>query len=194
MAVNTLVRADEPGPTPTAAARPSADATPPRRRGPQALDAVDRAIVAGLRANARIAYADLARSVGLSSPSVTDRVRRLEQLGIITGYQAQVSPAALGLGVVALVAVEQTDDADQDEVGEALSGVTDAEDCWFVAGDESFVLKVRVTDVDALENLLGRLRKVPGVGRTRTTVVLSTRWEGRVPLPGDPGDPDDGGR
>jgi Lrp/AsnC family transcriptional regulator, leucine-responsive regulatory protein len=155
------------------------DSTHGRRRGPQRLDQTDRRIVAALQANARIPYADLARTVGLSAPSVADRVRRLEQLGVITGYHASVSPAALGLGVVALVGVEQADDAEQDAIAQALAEVPEVEDCWFVAGDESFVLKVRVADVDALEHLLGRLRRISGVARTRTTVVLSTRWEGR---------------
>ncbi len=151
-----------------------------RRRGSQQLDAVDLAILAALQANARVPYADLARAVGLSAPSVADRVKRLEQLGVITGYHATVAPIALGLGVVALVGIEQTDDGEQDAIAAALRGVPEVEDCWFVAGDQSFVLKVRVADVDALEQSLGRLRKIPGIARTRTTVVLSTRWEGRV--------------
>ena len=150
------------------------------RRGPQRLDTVDAAILAALRANARVPYADLARSVGLSGPSVADRVKRLEQLGVITGYHAAVAPIALGLGVSALVGIEQADDGDQDEIAAALAEVPEVEDCWFVAGDESFVIKVRVADVDALEQSLGRLRGIRGIARTRTTVVLSTRWEGRM--------------
>ena len=59
------------------------------------------------------------------------------------------------------------------------------EDCWLVAGEEAFIVKVRVADVDALEHALGHLRRIPGVARTQTTVVLSTRWEGRVHLPED---------
>ena len=152
-----------------------------RRRA--ALDAVDRMILAALRANARIPYADLARLVGLSGPSVADRVKRLEQAGVITGYHAALSPAAMGLGVVAIVGVEQSDDADQDAIAADLSELNEVEDCWFVAGDESFILKVRVADIDALEKSLGRLRKIPGISRTHTTVVLSTRFEGRAALP-----------
>jgi Lrp/AsnC family leucine-responsive transcriptional regulator len=152
-----------------------------RRR--DVLDAVDRTIITALRANARIPYADLARLVGLSGPSVADRVKRLEQTGVITGYHAAVAPAALGLGAVAIVGIEQSDDGDQDEIAERLSELSEVEDCWFVAGDESFILKVRVSDIDALEKSLGRLRKIPGVSRTHTTVVLSTRFEGRAALP-----------
>lgn len=162
---------------------------PGGRRREQKLDAVDRTILATLRDNARVPFADLARSVGLSGPSVADRVRRLEQLGVISGYHAAVAPAALGLGVVALVSIEQSDDGDQDEIGAAMEQLPDIEDCWFVAGDESYVVKVRVPDVDALEGLLGRLRRIPGVSRTHTTVVLSTKWEGRTAVPVPPDDP-----
>ena len=152
-----------------------------RRR--EALDAVDRTIIAALRANARIPYSDLARLVGLSGPSVADRVKRLEQIGVITGYHAALAPSALGLGVIAIVGIEQSDDSDQDQIAEDLSDLDEVEDCWFVAGDESFILKVRVADIDALEKSLVRLRKIPGISRTHTTVVLSTRFEGRAALP-----------
>ena len=152
-----------------------------RRR--ETLDAVDRTILTALKANARIPYSDLAKLVGLSGPSVADRVKRLEQTGVITGYHATVAPAALGLGVVAIVGIEQSDDADQDEIADDLSELEEVEDCWFVAGDESFILKVRVADIDALEKSLGRLRKIPGISSTHTTVVLSTRFEGRAALP-----------
>ena len=161
------------------------------RRVARGLDAVDRALVVALRASGRATYAELARQVGLSPPAVHDRVRRLEQSGVISGYHAAVAPAALGLGVSALVGIHQSDDAEQDELAGRLAEVPEIEDCWFVAGEEAFVVKVRVPDVDALEHTLGALRRIPGVGRTRTTVVLSTRWEGRVQVPGDnaPGRP-----
>jgi Lrp/AsnC family leucine-responsive transcriptional regulator len=153
------------------------------KRRAQQFDAVDRTIITALAGNARIPYADLARLVGLSGPSVADRVKRLEQSGVITGYHAAIAPDALGLGVVAIVGIEQTDDGDQDKIGNRLPDLAEIEDCWFVAGDESFILKVRVPDIDALEKTLGRLRSIPGVGRTHTTVVLSTRFEGRAALP-----------
>jgi len=153
------------------------------RRREHRLDSVDRTIITALRANARIPYADLARQVGLSGPSVADRVKRLEQIGVITGYHASIDPTALGLGVVAIVGIEQTDDGDQDEIGARLPELIEVEDCWFVAGDEVFIVKVRVADIDALEKTLGRLRAIPGVSRTHTTVVLSTRFEGRAALP-----------
>jgi Lrp/AsnC family leucine-responsive transcriptional regulator len=146
------------------------------------VDATDRRLIAALRADARATYAELGKLVGLSAPAVHDRVRRLEKAGIVTGYHAAVAPAALGLGVSALVGIHQSDGTEQDELAERLSAVPVIEDCWFVAGEEAFVVKVRVPDVDALEHTLGVLRRIPGVARTRTTVVLSTRWENRVDL------------
>ncbi|MFL6140128.1 MAG: Lrp/AsnC family transcriptional regulator [Frankiaceae bacterium] len=153
------------------------------------MDAIDRQLVFALRGNARATYAELARLVGLSAPAVHERVRRLEQTGVITGYHAALSPQAVGLGVAALVSIYQTESSEQDEVAEALRRVPAIEDCWFVAGDEAFIVKVRTTDVDALEHVLGVLRRTPGVARTRTTVVLSTRWEDRLTSPSPAGDP-----
>lgn len=144
------------------------------------MDAVDQALIEALRSNARASYAELGRVVGMSGPSVTDRVQRLEQAGVITGYHAAVDPAALGLSVAALVGIHLSDTSDQDAVAAALAKLEEIEDCWFVAGEESFLIKVRVEDVPALERTLSRLRKIRGVSRTRTTVVLSTKWEDRI--------------
>jgi Lrp/AsnC family transcriptional regulator, leucine-responsive regulatory protein len=144
------------------------------------MDATDRALIAVLRGNARASWAELGRVVGMSGPSVTDRVQRLEQTGVITGYHAAVEPSAIGLPVAALVGVHLTDTSDQDAVTAALGKLEEVEDCWFVAGDEAFLLKVRVADIESLERTLSRLRKIRGIARTRTTVVLSTKWENRV--------------
>jgi Lrp/AsnC family leucine-responsive transcriptional regulator len=143
------------------------------------VDDIDRRLLSVLMTDARASYAELARAVGLSAPSVHDRVRRLEQSGALRGYSAVVDPAALGFGVTALVGILQREGVEQDDLADALAGIEEVEDCWFVAGEEAFVVKVRVADVDALEHTLGTLRRTPGVARTRTTVVLSTRFEGR---------------
>ena len=144
------------------------------------MDDVDRNLIAALRANARASYAELGRAVGMSGPGVADRVARLEETGVITGYHATVDPAALGLSVAALVGVHLSDTSDQDAVATALRALGEVEDCWFVAGEESFVLKVRVPGMPDLEATLSRLRRIRGVSRTRTTVVLSTKWENRA--------------
>ena len=145
------------------------------------MDAIDRRLLQALRANGRATFAELGRLVGLSAPAVHDRVHRLESTGAISGYHAAVTPVALGLGATALVGIITGDGVEADEVAELLRGLEEIEDCWFVAGEEAFMVKVRVPDVETLERTLGRMRRVPGVARTRTTVVLSTRWEGRAP-------------
>ncbi|OEU85137.1 AsnC family transcriptional regulator [Streptomyces abyssalis] len=144
------------------------------------MDAVDRQLIQALRENGRASYAELGRLVGLSGPSVTDRINRLETAGVITGYRATVDAPSLGLGVTALIGIQLTDATDHEDVAARLRELSEVEDCWFIAGDDSFMLKARASDVDALETLIRRLSGTKGVSRTRTTVVLSTKWENRV--------------
>ena len=157
-------------------------------KGSTLMDAVDRQLIQALRENGRASYAELGRLVGLSGPSVTDRINRLEQAGVITGYRATVAPAALGLGVTALVGLQLSDAADHEDVAVRLRDLDEIEDCWFIAGDDSYMPKVRVPDVDGLERTIRRLSGTKGVARTRTTIVLSAKWENRVgALPDEPG-------
>jgi Lrp/AsnC family leucine-responsive transcriptional regulator len=153
------------------------------------MDAVDRSILDALRANARATYAELAREVGLSAPAVHERVSKLESAGVITGYHAAVAPESLGYSVSALVGVFLSDEGDEDAVAAGIAKLGAIEDCWFVAGEESFVVKVRVPDISGLERAIRDLSKISGVSRTRSTVVLSTRFEGRVPAAGEAVEP-----
>jgi len=143
------------------------------------IDAVDERLIQLLRDNGRASYAELARQVGLSAPAVHERVAKLESGGVITGYRAVIDPAAVGLGVTALVGLIESDSVVEENIEEALRRVPGVEDCWFVAGSEGYMLKVRVPDIPALESTISALNKIRGVARTRTTVVLSTKWEGR---------------
>ena len=149
------------------------------------MDALDRQIIAALRTNGRATYADLGRQVGLSASAVHERVGKLESSGVITGYHAVVDPRLVGLDVTALVGIHPSDTGDDDEVAAALARLPEVESCYAVAGDEAFVVKVRVATVDDLERTLRRLRRIDGVARTNTTVVLSTRFEGRVQSAGN---------
>ncbi len=144
------------------------------------MDDIDRRLLDALRENGRETYAELARKVGLSAPAVHDRVGKLEASGVISGYHAAVQPSALGLGVTALIGIIQSDSGEHDDIAAALDEVPEVESCWFLAGEESFMIMVRVADVAALEHTIGRVNRIKGVARTRTTVVLSTRWEGRA--------------
>jgi Lrp/AsnC family leucine-responsive transcriptional regulator len=143
------------------------------------MDATDRRIIDLLRGNARLSYAELARQVGLTPPSVHERVGKLESAGVIQGYQAQVAPERVGLGVTALIGIMQQTDTEVDDVVAALSELPEIESCYFLAGEESFLLKARVGTMAELEQLIVRLSRIQGVARTRTMVALSTKWEGR---------------
>ena len=143
------------------------------------MDDVDRQIVSLLRSNGRASYAELARTVGLSAPSVHERVAKLETGGVILGYSASVDRAAVGQAVTALVGVFESDvEADEDLVA-ALRRMPEITDCFYVAGEEAFLLRVRVEDIAALERVVSAISRLRGVSRTRTTVVLSSRWEDR---------------
>jgi Lrp/AsnC family leucine-responsive transcriptional regulator len=151
------------------------------------MDAVDRALLDALRANGRATFTELAREVGLSAPTVHERVGKLEAAGVITGYHAAVAPESLGYLMGAIISVflsgaapGQTPSQSTEAVEDQVAAITAVEDCWFVAGEEALIIKVRVPDVSALEQVIRQLNDIPGVGHTRTTVVLSTRFEGRV--------------
>ncbi|MEO6205977.1 MAG: AsnC family transcriptional regulator [Mycobacteriales bacterium] len=147
------------------------------------LDAVDLQLVSLLAADGRCSFTDLARQTGLSTSAVHQRVRRLEQRGAITGYAASIDPQLLGLPLTAFVSITPIDPAAVDEPPEKLVHLTAIEACHSVAGEESYILKVRVADPNELETLLQEIRSLASV-RTRTTVVLSTPWEGRDRAPG----------
>ncbi|MCH1866873.1 Lrp/AsnC family transcriptional regulator [Nocardioides sp. CFH 31398] len=142
------------------------------------MEDIDRTILRLLGDDGRMSFTDLGRATGLSTSAVHQRVKRLEQRGLITGYGARVDHAAAGLPLTAFVSIRPTDPAAPDDAPERLAHLTEIESCWSVAGEESYILKVRVgTPVD-LEDLLARIRASAGVS-TRTTIVLSTPYEGR---------------
>lgn len=142
------------------------------------LDARDLEIIAALQDDARATYADVGRRVGLAASSVHERVRRLEQRGAILGYRALVDPEALGLYVTALVAVTPLDPTQPDDLPDRVTDFPEVEDCLSVAGEANYILKVRTKTTRELEDLIRRLRE-KGEVQTRTTIVLSTPFEGR---------------
>jgi len=140
------------------------------------VEDLDRRIVDLLRADGRMSYTDLGKAMGLSTSAVHQRVRRLEERGVIKGYAAVVDPAALDLPLTAFVSITPLDPAAPDDIPERLRDLVELEACHSVAGDENYILKARVRTPGDLEDLLGRIRATANVA-TRTTVVLSTPWE-----------------
>jgi Lrp/AsnC family transcriptional regulator, leucine-responsive regulatory protein len=144
------------------------------------VEDTDREIVRLLSRDGRMSYTDLARATGLSTSAIHQRVRRLEQRGVITGYAAQVAADAVGLPLMAFISVTPLDPAAPDDAPQRLAHLPEIEACHSVAGEESYILKVRVASPGDLEDLLARIRSAANVA-TRTTVVLSTPYEARPP-------------
>jgi Lrp/AsnC family leucine-responsive transcriptional regulator len=144
------------------------------------VEDLDRRIVALLAKNGRMSYTDIGKATGLSTSAAHQRVRRLEQRGVIRGYTAHLDPEALGLPLTAFVSIKPIDPSAPDDTPERLAGIPEIEACHSVAGDENYILKVRVSTPGDLERLLAEIRSLVNVS-TRTTVVLSTAYEARPP-------------
>ncbi|MDA0638707.1 Lrp/AsnC family transcriptional regulator [Nonomuraea sp. CA-218870] len=144
------------------------------------MEEIDRRIVALLASDGRMSFTDLARETGLSVSAVHQRVRRLEKRGVVRGYAAIVDHDAIGLPLTAFISIKPIDPAAPDDAPERLAHLSAIEACHSVAGDESYILKVRVASPVALEELLQQIRAAANVS-TRTTVVLSTPYEHRAP-------------
>jgi Lrp/AsnC family leucine-responsive transcriptional regulator len=145
------------------------------------LDDLDRQVLRLLAEDGRRSYTDLAKDTGLSTSAVHQRVRRLEQRGLISGYHAKLDAKALDLPLTAFVSITPIDVAQPDDAPGRLAHLSAIEACHSVAGVESYILKVRVASPDALEQLLHQIRVAANVS-TRTTVVLSTSYEDRPPI------------
>ncbi|MGV3614965.1 MAG: Lrp/AsnC family transcriptional regulator [Fimbriimonas sp.] len=148
------------------------------------LDEFDLKILAQLQDDARIANAEIARRIGMAPSAVLERVRRLEERGVILGYEARLSPESLGLGLTAFISV-RTNLLDATEQMRQLADIPEVLELHDVAGDDCFLIKVRVKDTQALGRLTReQIGVVPGVTATRTTIVLQTAKESnRSPLP-----------
>lgn len=139
------------------------------------LDQIDRDILAALQADGRITNVALAKQVGLSPTPCLERVKSLEAAGLILGYAAQLSPAALGLGLTVFVqiAIERTSQQVFDDFRQAVQAIPEIQECHMVAGGYDYLLKVRVPDMAAYRHFLGVvLSGVPGIRETHTYPVM----------------------
>jgi Lrp/AsnC family leucine-responsive transcriptional regulator len=142
------------------------------------VEDLDRTIVSLLCRDGRMSYTDLGRATGLSTSAVHQRVRRLEARGVIRGYAAVVDPVEVELSLTAFISIRPIDPSAPDDAPDRLSEMPEIEACHSVAGEESYILKVRVRTPGDLELLLARIRAAANVS-TRTTIVLSTPYESR---------------
>lgn len=140
------------------------------------LDEVNWRILIELQKNGRISHTELGRKVGLTQPAVAERVRRLEEAGVITGYHASVNPAKVGLPVTAIIRITTSDARCGQRLGLAVRDMPEVQECHWVTGVDCCVLKVAVASVQHLDEFHRRLREY---GQTTTSIVLSTAVERR---------------
>ena len=139
------------------------------------MDSTDRKILNILQSDARTPNAELARQVGMAPSAVLERVRKLEERGVIRGYEAKLDPKALDFGLLAYVLVRTNESVGHPQSERALAEIPEVQEVHHVAGEDCFLLKVRVANTDALAALLrDRIGVVPTVRSTNTTIVLQT--------------------
>ena len=149
-----------------------------------ALDPIDYQILDLLQSDAQTTQMEIAAKVGLSQPAVADRVRKLEESGAIVGYVARLDPRAMGNDVRAFVGVRISHPRHHEPFARRIAELPEVLECHRVAGLDSYLLKVVTRDTESLDRLISdALRRIAGVTRTHTTVVLSAvKEETRVPL------------
>jgi Lrp/AsnC family leucine-responsive transcriptional regulator len=147
------------------------------------IDPTDRAILSILQENARTPNADIARRIGLAPSAVLERIRKLERTGVIRGYEPRLDPKALDAGLVAFVFVHAEEPIGGLETGRAMARLPEVQEVHQIAGEDCYLVKVRVADTEALGALLrdgfGTIRTVRS---TRTTIALSSVKE-HAPIP-----------
>jgi Lrp/AsnC family transcriptional regulator, leucine-responsive regulatory protein len=137
------------------------------------IDGIDKQMLDLIQQDARISNAEIARQVGLAPSAVLERFRKLEDSGIIQGYSARIDPVSVDFGLLAFVFVRTTDCGT--EIDQQMAAIPEVLEIHDVAGEDSYLLKVRSASTEELAKLLReKLKPLPGVVATRTTVVLQT--------------------
>lgn len=143
------------------------------------IDGTDLQILKILQSNARTPNAEIARQVGMAPSAILERIRKLEQRGVIQGYETRINPEAVGLSLLAFIAVRSDERVGDEHAGERLAEIPEVQEVHHITGEDCYLVKVRVKDARALGRLLRE--KIGGVGTvrsTRSTVVLETLREG----------------
>jgi Lrp/AsnC family transcriptional regulator, leucine-responsive regulatory protein len=142
------------------------------------FDEIDMKIVNILQRDARTSNADIARHLEMAPSAIFERIRKLEARGVLRGYEARVNPDALSLGLLAFVFVRADESLGSSEAGQALAALPEVQEVHHVAGEDCYLVKVRVADTTALGRLLrDTFAAIPAIRSTRTTIVLSTLKE-----------------
>jgi len=140
------------------------------------IDEIDKKILTELQQDARTSFAELGRRVGLTTPAVIERVRKLEDAGIVTGYRIEIDPAKIGLPITAFIRMSITG-VDYSHIIEVAEQSKEVLECHRGTGGDSFIMKVAVSSVEHLQELIDRLTPY---GITTTTIVLSSPVKRRI--------------
>ena len=140
------------------------------------IDDIDRKVLTELQQDARVSYAELGRRVGLTTPAVIERVRKLEDAGVITGYRAEIDTAKVGLPITAFVRMSITG-VDYSHIIEVAEQSNEVLECHRGTGGDSFIMKVAVSSVEHLQHIIDKLTPY---GITTTAIVLSSPVKRRV--------------
>ena len=141
------------------------------------LDAIDRGILDGLQDNCKQSLAVLGEKVGLSAPSIVDRIHKLEEAGVIRGYTALLDARRVGKDVTAFIGVSTDHPAAIRSVGREVSLIDEVLECHHITGSHTLLLKLKTRSTETLEGLIDHVRGLDGVTRTETMIVLSTHAE-----------------
>lgn len=149
------------------------------------MESLDRQILTLLARDGRMSYTDIGRETGLSTSAAQQRVRRLEQRGVITGYRAMIDPESIGVMLTAFVQIQPFFADQPDDTPELIRHIPQICSCYSVAGETSYLLKVQARNTIEMERLLAEIRTAGKVS-THTTVVLSIPYEDRAAIAADP--------
>ena len=141
------------------------------------LDEIDRRLLDLLQDDCRTALVRLGEQVGLSAPSVLERIKKLEAAGIVSGYHAVLDARRLGLDITAFIGVITDHPSAIGQFEQQVTAIPDVLECHHVTGEYTLLLKVKTANTSSLERLISRIRQIEGVARTETLVVLSTHVE-----------------
>jgi Lrp/AsnC family leucine-responsive transcriptional regulator len=149
------------------------------------IDDIDASILDILQSDGRLANAEIARRVGMAPSAVFERIRKMEERGVITDYTARIDPGAIGLGLLAFVFVRVDEGVGAPRTEAALAEIPEVQEVHHIAGEDCFMMKVRTRDTASLGRLLReRIGAIATVRSTRTTIVLSTVKESsHLPIP-----------
>ena len=149
------------------------------------MDSTDRRILAALQSDARVPNAQIAKQIGMVPSGTHERIRKLEESGVIQGYHARLNAKTIGLSLLAFVFVRSAERIGTTSTSKRLAEIPEVQEVHHVAGEDCYLVKVRVADTDALGRLLReQFAKIESILSTRTTIVLETVKESvELPLP-----------